>query len=180
MIIKNLLSLEESEYVKNIIMCPSLPWYWKDSVVTDILNFNHYFGFTHQIIVEDEEISDIYSNIKFMINRFSQKTNIRIKKIVRIQANLSTLMNITDEQKKKAIHKDYLEDNYVSFVYYVHDSDGETLVFDDDKINIVEKCTPKQGDALWFKSNSWHMATPPKQNKRRVIINFVLEIYPEI
>jgi hypothetical protein len=179
MIIKNLLDYEESEYVKNIVMDPSLPWYWNESVVVDMPDFNHYFGFTHIIMFGQEQISDIYSNIKFMINRFSQKTNIRIKNIVRIQANLCTLMNITDQQKKSAIHKDSLQENYISLVYYVHDSDGDTLVFDNNKLNIIESCTPKQGDGLYFKSNLWHMATLPKLNKRRVIINFVFEIYPK-
>ena len=60
-------------------------------------------------------------------------------------------------------------------VYYVNDSDGDTIVFDDD-MNEIERCTPACGSAIWFDSRKLHTATVPQHHKNRIVINFMFEI----
>ena len=61
-------------------------------------------------------------------------------------------------------------------VYYVIDSDGDTILLDDDKRNIKASSSPIAGNLFVFDSRKWHRSTPPQINQRRVIINFILEV----
>jgi hypothetical protein len=72
-------------------------------------------------------------------------------------------------------HRDMLDidANYYSFVYYVKDSDGDTVFFDNN--DIIARFTPKQGDIVFFKSNIMHASCNPKQNKERIVLNVVME-----
>jgi hypothetical protein len=79
------------------------------------------------------------------------------------------------------------KDNIFTFLYYVNDSDGDTIFFNDfldgnEDHNITElievhRETPKCGTGLLFKSNQLHTPTPPKYSNRRIVVNYVFEVY---
>jgi hypothetical protein len=99
----------------------------------------------------------------------------KIKGIVRIKANLNSQNSLTNPVDN--IHQDIIADgNFMSLLYYVMDSDGDTLFFDDDKKTVVDRITPQENKAVWFDSKTWHCSSPPIENKRRVVINFILEV----
>ena len=69
-----------------------------------------------------------------------------------------------------------------SFIYYVEDSDGDTIIYDyksknkDDipffeDIKELQRITPKQGRVVVFDGAHWHTAEQPTKDKR-CIINF--------
>jgi hypothetical protein len=60
----------------------------------------------------------------------------------------------------------------------VIDSDGDTVICDDN-LNEIERVNPIAGNLVWFKSTLPHYGAPPKINKRRIVINFVLELEQE-
>ena len=85
---------------------------------------------------------------------------------------------------------DLMNDNGYAMVYYVHDADGETVLFDkrfkqafkhDPKylnhgaydLKEITRVTPKKGRALLFHSNRFHASSNPQVAQRRVIINHV-------
>jgi len=63
-----------------------------------------------------------------------------------------------------------LQDKYTIIVYYVIDSDGETVIFDN-KNKIIQKIKPKQGTAVMFCGSLLHTAYQSKKQLRS-IINF--------
>lgn len=78
-------------------------------------------------------------------------------------------------------HIDLYEPHWV-FLYYVIDSDGDTIIYDyksknkDDipyfeDIKEIKRITPKQGRVVVFDGAHWHTAEQPRKNKR-CIINF--------
>ena len=89
---------------------------------------------------------------------------------------------------KNLVHKDIMDGDrgfnlkkkFISMVYYVEDSDGDTVLIDDDKRTILKTSEPIKGNAIIFDSERWHRSTPPKLNKRRVIINFILQVDKDI
>jgi hypothetical protein len=72
-------------------------------------------------------------------------------------------------------------DNNYSLIYYVNDSDGDTVVFNEqfgdefDTVTIAHRQTPRQGCALLIKSGTYHASTSPMLTKSRVVINIVFE-----
>ena len=78
-------------------------------------------------------------------------------------------------------HIDLYEPHWV-FLYYVIDSDGDTIIYDyksknkDDipyfeDVKEIKRITPKQGRVVVFDGAHWHTADQPRKNKR-CIINF--------
>ena len=69
-----------------------------------------------------------------------------------------------------------------SFIYYVEDSDGDTIIYDYksknendipyfEDVKELKRITPKQGKVIVFDGLYWHTAEQPTKNKR-CIINF--------
>lgn len=100
------------------------------------------------------------------------------KKISRVKSNLNyNLTNYTKDNHQN-IHTDFFDGRgplrkhtYMSLLYYVNDSDGETKFFNKDKI--FYSSTPKKGTALLFNSEIEHAGSNPINTTHRMVINFV-------
>jgi hypothetical protein len=145
-----------------------------------------FFQFVHKI-VDNEKITDekTFTEVcKKIIDFIQINLGIKVLRAMRIKANLMVKSSFTDSELIHLLHKDLMDgDNeynskkkFVSLVYYVEDSDGDTVILDDDKRSILKRSSPIKGNFVLFDSTRWHRSTPPKLNKRRVIINFILEV----
>lgn len=71
-------------------------------------------------------------------------------------------------------------------MYYVNDSDGNTIIYNDkrddavttkdvmNKNSILKTVEPKKGRMFLFDGDHWHSGTCPTQNNKRIFINFNL------
>ena len=66
-------------------------------------------------------------------------------------------------------HLDRTEPHLV-FLYYVNDSDGDTLLFND-KLDIIRRVKPKKGRMLLFEGNTLHTSSHPTKSDYRMCIN---------
>jgi hypothetical protein len=71
----------------------------------------------------------------------------------------------------------------ITLLYYVNDSDGDTVLYDKyylgEKIGLVKKyqtISPKKGRAVLFDSNQLHAASCPSVGPYRMVMNCVLKI----
>ena len=177
MIIDNVLPKSYSNEIKNLLCSDMFPWYFNNEIVPTAVDLMDPFQFTHTIIVDGEPRSDVYQLIKPMLYFIEWHTNAKIKKVVRAKANLITRNNSVFDAYK-TMHQDN-EINYKSFLYYVDDSDGDTIIFADDKKTEVLRITPQENKAVYFDSTTWHTSSIPNVAKKRVVINFVLEVDDE-
>ena len=67
---------------------------------------------------------------------------------------------------------DFLGNNipFYSLIYYVSDSDGDTVFYNKDKE--IKKVTPKKGKTVLFDGHLLHRGTKPI-NKTKILLNFV-------
>ena len=94
------------------------------------------------------------------------------------------------ESKYAPPHVDFYSSNpYSTFVYYVNDSDGDTIIFDKIFDSAKEKydpvfseplpellrITPKQGSGLFFNGHRYHAGNYPITQSSRIVINFDFE-----
>jgi hypothetical protein len=70
-------------------------------------------------------------------------------------------------------HVDSNDGEKFTFLYYVNDSDGQTVFFEDGKI--VCDATPVRGTGVLFPSNTVHAGQVPAMNKSRYVINCLFE-----
>ena len=71
--------------------------------------------------------------------------------------------------------------NSYSMIYYVNDSDGDTIIFNEtsdeekkkkpEKLTINERIPPKKNRAVLFRGNYFHTSTNPIDNEKRIVLN---------
>jgi hypothetical protein len=128
--------------------------------------------FIHPILHADGSAEDnLFEAIGLPILWFlEQRTGVKFEELHRIN---------TTENNYAPPHWDLPDPGWVSMVYYINDSDGDTKIFDkyaaerNDNLNVIGTSTPKAGSAVIFDSNRWHASSNPINFPNRYIINFI-------
>tara|TARA_R100000005_G_C4977649_1_gene188475 strand:- start:502 stop:1134 length:633 start_codon:yes stop_codon:yes gene_type:complete len=130
---------------------------------------------------------------------FRQIWNVFVKENIRdVVCNLSTSddlrlirmkSNVLLQQKKRLFghihHTPHIDCEKsegftdISCIYYVNDSDGPTVLYNEysvdnpKKLTVFKKIPPKKGRLLAFHSNRYHTSSSPRRSQYRNIINMV-------
>ena len=100
--------------------------------------------------------------------------------MVRIKCNLN--LNVTGYKKTyhQPIHSDVDEKGYKSLIYYINDSDGDTIFYNQrhsedqpmpDKLEVRDRVSPKANRLVFFEGDVIHTGMSPNKHKNRIIIN---------
>jgi hypothetical protein len=170
-----ILSENLEKELHDTLLSPYFPWYFNDTIANGNNNEVTDFQFIHTLFTKDGEwISSVASLGKILLEEATKKFGIKKYSLIRMKANLQTLSGYGANMH--SIHKDEYNTGYKSLLYYVNDSDGNTLIIDEKKENIIQQVSPKRNSAILFDSNTWHSSSPPLKNKRRVVINTILKV----
>jgi len=175
-IIENFLPEESHKTIVDLMCGNNFSWFWNDTT-NDKDIFENTFQLNHIFYWEGSINSDYFKVAEFILNTFLTETKTNIKNIFRIKANLLPRQPYTNEDVNDAIHKDWYEDdNHLTFIYYPIGADEEINIYDEDKKTIKNSYKPKANSIVYFKSNLFHGTSPPIKNKKRICINFVVEV----
>ncbi len=136
----------------------SFPWYLQKDVSFDN-GQQQRPCFAHIFVNEAEENSHYFNLIKPLFLKYIKKQIINCKTIIQLPLKKTKSTYDTPHVDSKKPHQVYL--------YYVMDSDGETVLFKNNKIH--KKIKPKQGRLLIFDGSILHTAYQPQHNLRCVI-----------
>ena len=100
--------------------------------------------------------------------------NINYDNLIRIKANLNSNKTGYKKSSHQPIHNDTHLTGFKSLIYYVNDSDGDTIFFNDN-LKEIKRVNPKKGKAVLFDSNILHCGSNPINTLNRVVINFIFE-----
>ena len=106
---------------------------------------------THVFFLQRKVQSPHFNIVNTIIGHLVEKTGLKVKRVVRIKGNLIPKIAITEGSLDNLIHTDMDETNpgnFVSAVYYVTDSDGDTTILDEDKKTVLLTSQPKKGNAM--------------------------------
>lgn len=128
-------------------------------------------------VVQDPALKEAIADA---FNTFMSKYSIDVQEVTRIKVNILTREKEVDRDKHHLPHVDTKLAHYV-FLYYVNDSDGDTLFFNqwhkgdytpDPNSFVVEKrVAPKRGTAVVFDGHQFHASSSPVDSEYRCIIN---------
>lgn len=193
LIIDNLFSKEETEYIKSTLLSNAFPWYYIESTLGEYSESKkdsktvEYIMFGHVFVTEDENKGvTIINSEKYLplIEMIIDKLQYRLKRqltIYRAKANFQP--KVTTNLVHNTPHIDYLlKENYMTMIYYVNDSDGKTFLFKNrknhDDVNedwvIEDTIASKEGRVVLFDGKRMHTGSHPKEGIR-LVINFVLK-----
>ena len=180
MIIEKLLPQELEDHLQKHIMSPGFWWQWNAENIIVTTPDDYVSQMTHVFFYGGVVRSKYFALVNTVLGYFLEKTKFKLKRIVRIKANLIHNLAHNEQSLINLNHTDldtHATGNYISFVYYVDTSDGDTVIFDDDRQFIKLFVPPIKGNCVWFDAkNVWHRSNIPTHHKRRVVINFVLEV----
>lgn len=168
--------------IENTFNYAFFPWFYSDSIAYDSRNeqFLKDFQFYHLFYKDGSVYSDKYEMVYHLIYLFESYTANKVAKVLRCKANLTLNAEFNDFELANTIHQDSDNPKCCTLLYYVNDSDGDTVIYNNDKSEVLFSHSPQKGKMVWFNPNLPHRATPPIKHKKRMVINFVLELENEI
>lgn len=103
-------------------------------------------------------------------------SNLSNKNIQRIKINTIFPFPKNTEKNYGPIHIDNNKKESISIIYYLHNTDGDTVFFDENSNNpkIIKRVSPRQGRAVVFDSNIPHAGCCPINSPFRQVISLVL------
>ena len=161
-----------------------LPWYFINDVTSNDSENQGRPGFFHLFSENYKSNSDFNWISNEIVSKVILKFQLKITQIIQsrtffqLPLSLQYLKNDTVDNA----HVD-LSSPHLVVLYYVMDSDGDTIIYDKKwekgkehlnsektaKLLIKKRVTPKQGRLVVFDGRYWHTAEQPKYNKRCVI-----------
>ena len=189
-IIDNLISVTFQEEIKNTLLGHSFPWYFAEDITfgkslieSENLGQPHP-AHAHLFCRNKNPTSNYFDLIMPLAHIGSSEVDFKFNEVVQCRSFLQYPLNNTFLKKQvDRLHIDLPYDHLV-VLYYVVDSDGDTLIVDKTRegnieeyhhnvedYNIIQRVKPKQGRAVIFDGKYYHTAEQPTQNMR-CIINF--------
>jgi hypothetical protein len=176
------------------VLGDKFPWYHKnEAVYFDVKNKNIPKSdnakatpfFVHNFSTEEGVVSEFYNFIYPMLYFVEEKFNIDIKSIIRSKANLLMQRTGYTKEDHSFPHVDQLVPHMV-LLYYVNDSDGDTIFFDkkydatkvtsEVELEVAHRVSPKKGRAILFNGLLYHASSNPIDSDKRIVLNFNIEV----
>lgn len=180
-IIDNLISPLYLEILQTAVFDPNFVWHYYDATAggdnsdfswIEDENTEESDFFTHKISKDaNNEIVSFEPLIYALSNHLGYHIHIS-----RIKTNLMLPTFKKNANSYNRPHIDHPAEQAKTLLFYINDADGDTFFFDKKftskdpgKLEILERITPKAGQAVLFDSNRYHASSIPTQNRRAVI-----------
>lgn len=171
-----------NQYVNEIsstLLSNSFPWYYHcetSSHLHDDQNTVDSCQFVHSFY-QDNTIKSSYYNLISPILLFLSKETGKdyTSNLIRIKSNLLLKQPSANRDFYHSPHRDDPMFETETFLYYVNDSDGDTVIFNqqENALVISHRNSPKAGTGILFDSTKLHASCSPIDSDVRMVLNFV-------
>jgi len=168
----NFVSSSTADEVEDFVFGPSIPWTLYEETVKPENKKNlsseatDHFQLVHLLYSDQEPKSQFFNDFHNLFLEFINKHEVEYRAMMRMKVNL--IPKTGEDTRYMPPHVDAKFDHKV-FIYYINDSDGDTLFFKDDKI--IDSVSPKKGLGIMFDGNTYHANRLPIKNKFRSVLN---------
>lgn len=170
-----LVKKQNSKQLEEFLLKEDFPWFYVQSSsgnskkitgFTDTVQFEHHF-----ISYQEGITSHAIHYVMKMLDWDNLRKKIDVSEnILRMKSN----MLLQTQNTPNTPHIDY-KFPHVVLLYYVNDSDGPTIFYDE-QYKEIKRVQPKSGRIVVFNGEQYHSSTPPQRNKCRCVINFNLSL----
>ena len=173
-IIDNYLTKSYHQEIQELLTGSDFPWFYIQNLsypgATGTTHFNEY-GFNHHFhtYAEDGSGGQRDTSVATLIRPFllMLKDTVGCNTILRCRADMVTW---SPEEFIHPAHIDFPFPN-VATVYYVNDTDGDTIIYGQDRLEIKERVSPKANRLVIFDGDILHTGSSPTKHKTRILLN---------
>jgi len=195
-VLDNVVPQEMADKFETIVTDGYFPWYLIRDIhahkLTDESNYRIVYDentvntiqLGHDVFnkenVDKEINSSIYNEVSVICDHCCEQFDIRPQYLSQRLNMLGQNLSIK-EGKYNTPHIDSRFSDSYSMLYYVNDSDGDTIIFNEtideknkkrpEKLTIKKTITPKKNRAVLFIGNYFHTSTNPTNNDKRIVLN---------
>ena len=185
-ILDDCVSKQIQDDVEKILTSPDIPWMYNPSTLYvngKLMDSTNDFPqtsntvdspmMTHVACFLYSQPTACFNKIKPIIDSIPQQ----IKTFLRVKINLTFPSLNTTKDSHYPVHVDAgINEKYKTVIYYVNDSDGDTIIFNEDKnykgpLTIKRKISPKKGRLIIFDGDLLHAGGFPIESKQRIVLN---------
>jgi len=135
--------------------------------------FGDSFGFASLIFPSPQPNAPGFDPARRVLEIFLSRHGVMPQQLLRIKANLLTRH---DQPKPFTPHVDMPRKHW-AMIYYVNDSDGDTVLLDKTypewaNSSELKRIAPKKGRAVLFDGSHYHCGTAPTFHDVRVVLNY--------
>ena len=183
LVIENLVPNSYLELLQNSFTRDNCWGFMPSTTKVDLKKDNTLYHDSPQLVCpiymsDSNTIGPFFNEIRTLFYFLEDKTGIKFEKLIRIKANLTWK---TDIKLPHPPHIDLPNNDHLSMVLYINESDGETIIYDktihqgDHNLKEIARVSPKPGRAVIFNSNRFHSSSSPNTSSCRIIINSVFK-----
>lgn len=188
-ILDDIIDKKLQDEIENLLFDPHCSWHYNPYTVTKEEESKHAEKynlsnellnnvvdtqmFVHSITrgkhIDDEKTGLVCAEI---LKQFQTRADFPIEIVYRIQSNLQIRDGHISEEQHNVIHVDNYDPHYV-IIYYVNDTDGDTLFFNES--SIIKRVSPKKGRILLFEGSNLHANQLPRKSLNRCVLNINIQ-----
>ena len=114
--------------------------------------------------------------LSYLFDEIEKNTDLKLSDRTLYRGKSTILFPPAKNQKQESdIHIDCTEIKMDNILYYVNDSDGDTILYENDRKTVIERISPKAGRFVYFSGDIPHCASRPVKNLKRMVININLD-----
>ena len=189
----DIIDLDLQEEIKNVLVSDYVyynqpfPWYYLDDITVtyDDPNSQRRPGFTHEYVKYEgkekstgKQLSRFHNLLLPILKNACLKMEIKDINVLLGRSFLQLPLNLKNRDVDTPHRDIYDRDNFFVVLYYVCDSDGDTIIYNERKesktYTVKQKVTPKQGRVVLFDGGLMHTAEQPINSNVRCIVNYDL------
>jgi hypothetical protein len=183
---KGIIDWEYQKQIHRYLTDIKFDWHYMEDTTAEFTNTPQHStpAFGNLLYYSQHESNPHFEFFKPLVDAVEKVGNFQIVDLLRVRAGflLNTKYSLLNQPYKyNTPHVDYDFDHYTA-VYYVNESDGDTVVFNEinpaEKYYPLHRSTPESGKVLIFNGRHYHSSTCPKIHTRRITItiNFTAKL----
>ena len=178
--IKNVTSVTQYTNLLNYLLSESVNWHYIQNVhlVGDhSTESSDTHGFVLTLLRDGIISSSDYDKVLPILFAIVDKLKRELISITRVSALLSLNVNKSHPHFPHTdVPTELFKHNHYTAIYYLGDSDGDTVFFNADAKTIVHTQKFEKNTAVVFNSSILHSACLPLMHKERLVLNFNFEL----
>ena len=170
-VIENIVDKSIQDNIEKTMLWSNFPWFFVKDATNTFENKQQRPCFKHMFVNNKKINSDYIQLINPILQNCFKKLTNDFNTVYQVRSFLQLPLsdNYLKDKTFDTPHIDLNKPHYV-FLYYVKDSDGDTLFFNNkEELKITHRITPKKGSVVIFNGNIWHTAEQADKDIRCVI-----------